>query len=105
MSAIQSTDVVARLAAEFGASVTFGTPLAAHTTLRLGGPAAAIVTCTTTEMLAGVVRKLDQEQIPLLILAGGSNLVIADEGAEAVVVRVATTSYSLDGAIVRAEAG
>ncbi|AEF39074.1 UDP-N-acetylmuramate dehydrogenase [Hoyosella subflava] len=105
MSAIHSTDVVARLADEFGAAVSFGTPLAAHTTLRLGGPAAAIVTCTTTDMLAGVVRRLDQEQVPVLILAGGSNLVIADEGVDAVVVRVAATSYSIDGAVVHAEAG
>lgn len=56
-------------------------------------------------MLAGVVRQLDYAEIPVVILAGGSNLVIADEGVDAVVVRVAATSYTIDGDVVHAEAG
>ncbi len=96
---------MARLGEEFGAEVTVGTPLSAYTTFRVGGPATAVVSCPTTESLAGVVRRLDQEQVPLLVLAGGSNLLIADEGTDMVVVRVASTRHRIDGNIVHADAG
>ena len=60
--------------------------LADHTTLRLGGPAASFCTATTeAELLAA----LDTDE-PVLVLGGGSNLVVADEGFDGRVVKVAT---------------
>jgi UDP-N-acetylmuramate dehydrogenase len=52
------------------------------------------------------LRQLDGERCgPLLVLAGGSNLVIAETLADLTVVRLATNSISVEGNVVRAEAG
>ena len=79
--------------------------LSGLTTLRIGGPARLLAECPTTQSLIDVVTLLDREQIPTLILAGGSNLVISDAGFDGVVVRVANTTVSLDTDRVVAEAG
>ena len=50
--------------------------LASRTTLRLGGPAGRLVTATVTEEIPALVRGADS----LLVLAGGSNVVVADAG-------------------------
>ncbi len=76
--------------------------LAPLTTLRVGGPAARLVTATSEDELIEAVRGVDALGEPLLILAGGSNVVIADRGFPGTVVRVATRGVSaarLDGAI------
>lgn len=65
-------------------------PLAAYTTLGLGGPARAFLEASTTQCLIDAVCAADEAKTPLLLLGGGSNLVIADEGFDGTVVRVAT---------------
>jgi UDP-N-acetylenolpyruvoylglucosamine reductase len=67
-----------------------GVPLAALTTLGLGGPAGRLVDAATEAELVALVRSADERDEPLLVLGGGSNLVIADEGFPGTVVRVAT---------------
>ena len=54
--------------------------LADYTTLHLGGPAARFVDAATEEDLVEAVRAADTEPEPVLVLGGGSNLVVADEG-------------------------
>ena len=71
--------------------VLTGVPLAPRTTLRLGGPARTLVEATTEAELVDVVRAADAAGEPVLVLAGGSNVVIADAGFDGLVVRVATT--------------
>ncbi|WP_203337254.1 UDP-N-acetylmuramate dehydrogenase [Nocardioides limicola] len=65
--------------------------LADHTTLRLGGPAADFRTAATEEELVAAVAEADTARRSVLVLGGGSNLVIADAGVEGTVVKVATT--------------
>ena len=65
-------------------------PLSELTTLRLGGPAARIVTPAGEDELVEAVGAADAAGEPLLVLAGGSNVVVADEGFAGTVVRVAT---------------
>jgi len=75
------------------------------TTLRLGGPAGTLVEAGTDEELVAAVREADGAGRPLLVLAGGSNVVVADAGWPDVVVRVATRGVVRDGVRVTAAAG
>jgi UDP-N-acetylmuramate dehydrogenase len=64
------------------------TALAELTTLRLGGPARRVVTASSTAELVEHVRDADTGGEPVLILGGGSNLVVADDGWPGVVILV-----------------
>ncbi|MCW2770024.1 MAG: UDP-N-acetylmuramate dehydrogenase [Aeromicrobium sp.] len=84
--------------------------LADLTTLRLGGPARSIIEATTEEHLLEAVRIADEAGDPLLVVGGGSNLVVADAGVDATVVRVLTRGVRVDadacsGAMVTVAAG
>ena len=67
-----------------------GELLAQRTTLRLGGPAARFVEATTEDALVESVRAADETGEPLLLVAGGSNLVVADKGFPGTVLGIAT---------------
>jgi len=90
-----------------GASVADAAPLAPLTTLRIGPVARRLITCASTEQVIAVLRQLDSQRDndPLLVLAGGSNLVVADTLRDVTAVRLANDGISIDGNLVRAEAG
>lgn len=75
-----------------------GAPLAPLTTMRVGGPATRLVTATTEDEVIAAVRSVDDADEPLLLLSGGSNLVIADEGFPGTVVRIATKGIDVRSA-------
>ena len=64
--------------------------LSRFTTLGLGGPARHFVVAGTDEEIIAAVRAADRRDEPLLVLGGGSNLVISDDGFPGTVVQVAT---------------
>jgi UDP-N-acetylmuramate dehydrogenase len=64
--------------------------LSRFTTLGLGGPARRFVVAGTDEEIIVAVRAADQRGEPLLVLGGGSNLVISDDGFPGTVIQVAT---------------
>lgn len=72
------------------ATTEHGAPLAPLTTMRVGGPAETLVTAETAAEVVDAVRTADEAGTPLLLLSGGSNLVIADAGFAGTVVRIAT---------------
>ena len=72
------------------------TLLADHTTLRLGGPATRFVTATTEAEVIAAVSEADAAGEPLLVLGGGSNLVVADAGFAGTVLHVATRGIAAD---------
>src|SRR5215472_8880240 len=65
-------------------------PLAGYTTLHLGGPARHFAEAADDTELVAQVWAADERGEPLLVLGGGSNLVVADEGFHGTVVHVAT---------------
>ena len=79
-----------------GTEARTGVPLTGYTTLRLGGPANQFVTGSTAEEVVGAVRAADRAGHPLLVLGGGSNLVVADTGFAGTVVHVATHGTKID---------
>src|SRR5690242_20005613 len=70
--------------------------LAEHTTLRLGGPARRWVRAETEAELIEAVASADAAGEPVLVLGGGSNLVVADAGFDGTVVEVATRGIESD---------
>jgi len=81
-------------------------PLAPLTTLRVGPVARRLITCERTDQIVDVMRALAGEpRDRVLVLAGGSNVVLADEIADLTVVLLANAGIAVDGATVRAEAG
>jgi UDP-N-acetylmuramate dehydrogenase len=64
--------------------------LSRFTTLELGGPARRFVVAGTDEEIIAAVRDADQRGEPLLVLGGGSNLVISDDGFPGTEIQVAT---------------
>lgn len=84
--------------------------LADLTTLRLGGPARAVIDARTEQHLVDTVRVADEAGDALLLVGGGSNLVVADGGVDGTVVRVLTRGITVDadacsGATVTVAAG
>ena len=73
-------------------------PLANHTTFRLGGPARRFVEATTEQQLIDTVADCDSRGEPVLVLGGGSNVLIADEGFDGTVVKVATRGVRAEAA-------
>jgi UDP-N-acetylmuramate dehydrogenase len=84
--------------------------LADHTTLHVGGPAAEFVVATTEAELLDAVREADESGTPVLVLGGGSNVLVSDAGFDGRVVAVRTAGVNADsdacgGAVVRVAAG
>ncbi|HEV2968451.1 MAG TPA: UDP-N-acetylmuramate dehydrogenase [Pirellulales bacterium] len=83
-------------------------PLAPHTWFQLGGPAEYFAEPHTFEELAALVRRCHDDEIPIRILGGGSNLLVRDDGVSGVVVRLSAAPFSgisLQGQIVTAGGG
>jgi UDP-N-acetylmuramate dehydrogenase len=68
--------------------------LADHTTLRVGGAASAWFVASTDDELVGEVRRCDQSGVPVLLVGGGSNLLVSDAGFPGAVIEVATTGVA-----------
>ncbi|QUX28669.1 UDP-N-acetylmuramate dehydrogenase [Nocardiopsis akebiae] len=91
------------------------TALSEYTTLRLGGPARTFLVAGTTDELVSAVTRADAAGEPVLVLGGGSNLVVSDDGFPGTVVLVDSGGVSFEEAgtdeegepvvLLRAEAG
>jgi UDP-N-acetylmuramate dehydrogenase len=79
--------------------------LAPLTTLRLGGPARRLLRAGDDEGVVAAVRAADAAGEPVLVLAGGSNVVVADEGFPGTVIHIATAGVREEGDLVRVAAG
>jgi UDP-N-acetylmuramate dehydrogenase len=72
------------------------------TTLRLGGPAARFIEALTEDQ---VIAAVTSAAGPLMMMSGGSNLVVADGGFPGTVVRIASRGIEADGQLVTVAAG
>lgn len=103
--------VAARTAAVSRMSATFQPvahqPLAPHTTLGVGGAARWLARAAQAEDIAAALAFCAAERLPLLVLGGGSNLVIADAGWPGLALRIETRgiTFTPDGDSVVVEAG
>lgn len=82
-----------------------GTSIAELTTMRLGGPAKHYQVADDTDTLVEVAHQADSESVPLLVMGGGSNLIVGDDGFDGLVVRVASQNLKIDGSRITVDAG
>ena len=86
----------------------FDEPMSSHTTFRIGGPADRLVTVGTVEQLSAVLRLAREQEIPVMLLGRGSNLLVSDKGIRGVVLQLGGDFQKItlleDGCAVRAGA-
>ncbi|NYE71299.1 UDP-N-acetylmuramate dehydrogenase [Microlunatus parietis] len=86
------------------------TRLADHTTFRVGGRARDLIVATSEAELVEAVTRLDRDRADVLVLGGGSNVLIGDDDFDGSVIKIATRGVEVDdggcgGAVVRVAAG
>lgn len=87
---------------------TFGVrdqPLAPHTSLRIGGPADFFLRIASEKDLLGAIQVARENELPVFVLGGGTNLLVADRGVRGVVLQNGWRESSVDGEIVTASSG
>ena len=99
-------DALAAALRAVGADVAEDVPLAALTTLRVGGPARLLATVVDEGSLAGALRVATSAGLPWIVVGRGSNLLVPDAGWPGLAVRLegGLRTIEVDGATVRAGA-
>jgi UDP-N-acetylmuramate dehydrogenase len=75
------------------------------TTMRIGGPVGRLLAPQSTKHVIELLCELGGDEDPLLVMGGGSNLVVGDIGWHGTVVKMASTDLEIDGDLVTAAAG
>jgi UDP-N-acetylmuramate dehydrogenase len=68
--------------------------LAPHTWFRLGGPAEYFAEPENVDELAALVRRLRENDVPMRLLGGGSNVLVRDEGVPGMVIRLSASAFA-----------
>ena len=97
--------IAADLARRVGVRAIRAEPMAAHTTMRVGGPADLFVTVRNVFELRGVARYARAHAVPMFLLGRGSDLVVSDAGIRGLVVLVRAENTRVDGERYSADAG
>jgi UDP-N-acetylmuramate dehydrogenase len=71
-----------------GQGVVFDEPMARHTAIKIGGPADGLATPQSLEQLKALVQWAQQNNIPYMVVGGGTNLLVKDGGIRGVVIRL-----------------
>jgi UDP-N-acetylmuramate dehydrogenase len=71
-----------------GVEVKAGEPLAPLTSVRVGGPAEALVRPRTADGLVAVLKLAREEGVPVTVLGGGANTLVGDGGIPGVTLRL-----------------
>jgi len=85
--------------------VRLNEPLAPHAWLKVGGPAQMFAEPRSVEELEQLVKRADQQGIPMRMLGAGSNLLIHDEGVSGLVIKLSDTAFQqvhVEETVVRA---
>jgi len=75
-----------RLKSLFGSCVGFDEPMSRHTYFRVGGPAEAFIAPENIGQLAEIISWSRDKDIPYIVIGGGSNLLVKDNGIPGIVI-------------------
>lgn len=79
--------------------------LAKYTTFKIGGPAKYFYLAKNSDELLKAVKAAEELNIPYFILAGGSNLLVADSGFDGLVIKATSNNYEVRGEEIFSEVG
>lgn len=82
-----------------------GVPLAEHSNYRIGGPARFFCEAANEEDIRGAVLLAREQRVPLFVMGGATNLLIADEGFNGLVLKPALMQLGVDGQTMTIGAG
>jgi UDP-N-acetylmuramate dehydrogenase len=101
------TEFQAALASALGGGrVRSEVPLAEYTTFRVGGPAEWLVETHASDEIVHVLAVAHEHRVPVTMLGGGSNVLVADTGVRGLVIRPRGGAiHRVDEARIRADAG
>lgn len=91
-----------------GISYIENEPMALHTTFKIGGPARLAVFPKNENEISDVIKKCKEENVRYMVVGNGSNLLVADEGIDAVVILLGKEFCEvklIDDTTIFAEAG
>lgn len=81
-------------------------PLCKHTTFRIGGNADVFVYANSHTVLSDILKILNENNIPFMIIGRGSNLLVNDNGVRGVVISLEEMkSITINGDIITAQSG
>jgi len=80
-------------------------PMSRHTSLRIGGPADFFVHVASEDDLRGAAAVARVHELPVFILGGGTNLLVADRGIRGVVLDNGWSEATAEGEVVTASSG
>jgi UDP-N-acetylmuramate dehydrogenase len=69
-------------------------PLAPHTWFKIGGAAEYFAEPTNMDELSSLVRRAREENLPVRLLGGGSNVLIREAGVPGVIIRLSQPAFS-----------
>ena len=73
-------------------------PLAPFTTFGIGGPARYFVEVKSEKDAEEAIKFAREKKLPIFVLAGGSNILVSDEGFPGLVIRNKIKKFSAQGA-------
>ena len=94
-----------RLAAISNLTVLVDSPLSAFTRFRIGGPATVICDTADEQAFIQALKTVKSFALPRMVIGGGTNLVVSDNGFEGVVLRYTGAAISRNGLTLRAQSG
>ena len=83
-----SFDKIYEYAKSIGCPSQRDVPMSKYTTFRIGGNASVMLTPTTDEQLASIIKKCKKDNIKPFIIGNGSNMLISDKGLDTVVINM-----------------
>ncbi|MFA4936721.1 MAG: UDP-N-acetylmuramate dehydrogenase [Patescibacteria group bacterium] len=98
-------DIFDTLKENIGSNIKLNESLSRHTNFKIGGPAKYYFEALTSTDLERAVQTARELQIPTIVLGGGANVLVSDNGFAGLVIIAKNQIWSINGNLVSAEAG
>lgn len=93
------------LPASNGMEIQENVELKPYTNYKIGGPARYFVSARSERDVEEAMEWAKERDVPVFVLGGGTNILVADTGFDGLVVHIALEKFSITGTTLTAEAG